>query len=200
MRRILSRIGFASCGLTLLISFMAHGQTAAPEKKPVMLSSSSTKSKSNVKLAFVDVQAAILQTEEGKNARAAIETDAKPKRDGIMEQQKNLKQLEEDFLAQQAVLTDGQKRERQADFQKRFEQFQMAKMEFEKEFREKEMKETQKIFQKMAEIIEGIGKKGGYDLVFERSANALLYASAIDDLTPEVVAEYNKRHSTKKGK
>lgn len=180
-------------------SAMAQQPPANTAPKPVMLNSSKGDGKPGaVKMAFVDVQSAILQTEEGKSARAAIETAAKGKREELVAQQKELKKLEDEFLQQQSVLTDAQKQERQADFQKKFESFRMAQMGFEKEFRDKEMKETQKIFQNMAAIVEEISKKRGYDMVFERNSGGLLYATQIDDLTSDVVKEYNRRHPKKK--
>ena len=66
-----------------------------------------------MRFAFVDMQAAILQTEEGKNAKAKIEKEAESKRQDILNQEKDLKKLDDEFQAQQAVLSDDAKKSKQ---------------------------------------------------------------------------------------
>jgi|GEM_PF-427938 len=149
------------------------------------------------KLAFVDMQAAILQTEEGKNAKAKIEKDAEAKRAEILNQEKDLKKLDDEFQAQQGVLSDDAKRAKQGEFQAKFAKLQAARSTFEQEVRQKEMQETQKIFQNLTGIIDEVAKKKGYDMVFERGAGAVLYAAKIDDITPEIVSVYNGKHKAR---
>jgi len=153
--------------------------------------------KSSFKMAFVDMQSAILQTEEGKAARAKIEKDAGEKRKDLLNQQNELKKMDEDFQAQMSVLTDEAKMTKQKEFQSKFQALRNAQMTFEQDVRQKELQETQKIFQNMSHVIEDISKKKAYDAVFERGSGALLYAAHIDDITAEVVSLYNSRHKSK---
>lgn len=152
----------------------------------------------NMKLAFVDMQAAILQTEEGKQAKTKIEKEAEDKRTSLVNQQNELKKLDEEMQAQSAVLSEEAKATKQKDFQAKVQNLRTAQMSFEQEVRAKEMQETQKIFQNLSKVIDEVAKKKGYDLVFERGAGALLYASKIEDITPEVVNAYNSKHKVKK--
>lgn len=168
------------------------GSSNAPAPKSGGASSASGK------LAFVDMQAAILQTEEGKNAKAKIEKDAEAKRADILNQEKELKKLDDEFQAQQAVLSEDAKRTKQTEFQQKFQKLQGARMQFEQEVRQREMQETQKIFQNLTGVIDEVAKKKGYDMVFERGAGALLYAARIDDITSEVVSTYNNKHKVSK--
>lgn len=148
------------------------------------------------KMAFVDMQAAILQTEEGKAARAKIEKEASAKRQELMTQQADLKKLDEEFQAQQSILTADVKQTKQKEFQEKFQTFRNAQMQFEQDMRQKEVQETQKIFQKTSLIIQDISQKKLYDLVFEKGSGTLLYASKIDDITQDVVNEYNKKYKS----
>lgn len=174
----------------------AFAQAGAPGNAPAPKSGGAASSLG--KLAFVDMQAAILQTEEGKNAKAKIEKEAEAKRADILNQEKELKKLDDEFQAQQAVLSDDAKRTKQGEFQQKFQKLQGARMQFEQEVRQKEMQETQKIFQNLTGVIDEVAKRKGYDMVFERGAGALLYAAKIDDITAEVVAQYNNKHKASK--
>ena len=146
------------------------------------------------KPAFVDMQSAILQTEEGKLAKGKIEKEAEAKRQEILNQEKDLKKLDDEFQAQSSVLSEEAKRNKQTEFQAKLQKLQAARLGFEQEVRQKEMQETQKIFQNLTSIIDEVAKKKGYDMVFERGAGAVLYAAKIDDLTGEIVSLYNSRH------
>ena len=71
-------------------------------------------------------------------------------------------------------------------------------MQFEQDVRQKEMQETQKIFQNLTSVIDDVAKRKGYDMVFERGAGAVLYAAKIDDITSDVVTSYNSKHKAAK--
>jgi outer membrane protein len=154
--------------------------------------------KASLRFAFVDMQAAILQTEEGKIAKAKIEKEAESKRQDILNQEKDLKKLDDEFQAQQAVLSDDAKKSKQTEFQGKFQKLQGARMQFEQDVRQKEMQETQKIFQNLTSVIDDVAKRKGYDMVFERGAGAVLYAAKIDDITSDVVTSYNAKHKAAK--
>ncbi len=166
---------------------------------PVFAESKAQKSGlSGVKVAFIDMQQAILQTEEGKIAKTKIEKEAESKKKDLERQQDELKKMNDEFLKQQSVLSDEAKGTKQKDFQIKVQALQNAQMAFQQEVREKEQAETGKIFRNLSGVIDEIAKKKGYDLVFERGAGALLYASKIDDITTDVVASYNSRFKVTK--
>lgn len=174
----------------------AQGSSAAPAASNAAAPSAG--GRATLRFAFVDMQAAILQTDEGKNAKSKIEKEAEAKRQDILNQEKELKKLDDEFQAQQAVLSEDAKRAKQTEFQGKFQKLQSARMQFEQEVRQKEMQETQKIFQNLTSVIDDVAKRKGYDMVFERGAGAVLYAAKIDDLTNDVVASYNIKHKAGK--
>jgi outer membrane protein len=151
-------------------------------------------------IAVVDMQKAILQTEEGKAAKVKIEKDAQSKRDALIKQQDDLNALGQEFQSQQSVLSDESKLERQKEIQSKMQALRTAQISFEQEVRRKEMEETQKIIESLQKIIDEMSRKKGYDFVFERNAGALLYAPSVEDITDEVVKLYNGRSSSKPAK
>jgi len=141
--------------------------------------------------AIVDMQTAILQTNEGKAARAKIEQDAEQKKKQLMTAHAELKKLAEDFNNQLAVLTEADKMKKHQELATKEQAFQQAKMNLTEETRQKEMEATQKIYQGLMAITSKISAQKGYTFVFEKGSGALLYAKKIDDLTQEVVNQYN---------
>jgi outer membrane protein len=152
------------------------------------------KTMAGLKVAVVDIQSAILQTEQGKIAKSNIEKEAEDKRKELLNQQNDLKKLDEEFQKQQSVLSEDAKLSKQKEFQTKLQGLRTAQMSFEQEVRQKELQETQKIFQNLAKLVDEIAKKKKLDMVFEKGSGALLYAAKVDDLTEELVTEYNSKY------
>lgn len=176
------------CAFFLLAgsSFVAQAETKVP-----------VGTGSNVQVAVVDVQGAILQTEEGKSAKAKLEKDVTQKRQELTKQEAQLKKMQEDFQAQQAVLSEADKQARGKEFQTKLQAFQQSQMTFEQEARQKEAAALQKIFINIQAEINKIAKQKGYDMVFDKSASVLLFAKNVSDVTAEVVTMYNKDYKVK---
>lgn len=153
-------------------------------------------SNASLRLAFVDMQSAILKTEEGKKAKARIEKEAQTKRDELISQQEALNKMGQEFQAQQAVLSEASRMEKQREIQMKLQGLRNSQLMFEQEVRRKEMEETQKIIENLQTIIDEVAQSKGFDLVFERGAGALLYAATINDITDDVVKIYNERHQS----
>ncbi|NBX18140.1 MAG: OmpH family outer membrane protein [Proteobacteria bacterium] len=150
------------------------------------------------RVALIDFQVAILQTEEGKAAKAKIEKEVEARKKELLSQQQELKKLEEDFEAKRAVLSEDEKNKSARDLQAKFMAFQRSQMNLDQEVRQKEMQETQKIFQKLSALVEEYAKKHSFDLVFEKGAGAVLYIAQNSDITGDIVTLYNARHKVKK--
>lgn len=152
---------------------------------------------SGLQVAVIDVQSAILQTEEGKSAKAKLEKEVTQKRQELTKQEAQLKKMQEDFQAQQAVLSEADKQARSKDFQAKLQAFQQSQMTFEQEARQKEATALQKIFLNIQSEISKLAKQKNYDMVFDKSAAVLLYAKNTTDVTAEVVSMYNKDYKVK---
>jgi len=150
------------------------------------------------RVALIDFQVAILQTEEGKSAKAKIERELDSRKKELLSQQSELKKIEDDFDAKRSVLSEDEKASKTRDLQTKLVAFQRSQMALEQEVRQKEMQETQKIFQNLSALVEEYAKKNNFDLVFEKGAGAVLYVARGSDITADIVGLYNQRHKVKK--
>lgn len=148
-------------------------------------------------VAVIDMQGAILQTDEGKVAKAKLEKEVTQKRQDLSKQEAQLKKMQNDFQAQQAVLSEADKQARSKEFQTKLQAFQQSQLNFEQEARQKEATELQKIFVNLQTEINKLAKQKGYEMVFDKSAGVLLYAKNVVDVTTDVVTMYNKDYKAK---
>ncbi len=183
---------------SLRFACIAASAVAFGVSAPVLAAPPSKSAATANRVALIDFQVAILQTEEGKAAKAKIEREVESRKKELLAQQQELKKLEDDFEAKRAVLSEDEKNKSARDLQAKFMAFQRSQMTLDQEVRQKEMQETQKIFQKLSALVEEYAKKHSFDLVFEKGAGAVLYIAQNSDITSDIVTIYNQRHKVKK--
>ncbi|APJ04830.1 OmpH family outer membrane protein [Silvanigrella aquatica] len=142
----------------------------------------------------VNVQSAILQTNEGKAAKLKIEKEAEKDRQDILAKQNQLKKMDEEFQAQQSILSDSDKLAKQKEFQVKLQEFQKSQMSFEQKTRNKELAATQEIYQKIKNIVKEAREQNKCTMTFDDSAGVLLDAVNLTDITIKVVEKYNTKY------
>jgi len=146
-----------------------------------------------VKIGIVDIEQALVSTDEGKAAREEINRknrDARAQVEPLMEQRKT---LAEDLQGKKYVLSDD------AMFQK---QVQLAELENKIKSKIEELDGQLKIEQgkmlaplqsKLQSIIESIGKEQGFTLILARNNPYVMYSREALDITDLVVARFNQK-------
>ncbi len=146
-----------------------------------------------VKIGIVDVEQALLSTDEGKAAREEISRKQREARAQVepMMQQRNA--IAEELKGKKYVLSDD------ALFQK---QVQLAEVENKIKSKIEELDGQLKIEQgkmlapletKMRSIIESIGKEQGFALILQRNNPYVMYSREALDITDQVVARFNRK-------
>ncbi len=146
-----------------------------------------------IKLAYVDLQRALNEVEDGKAAKSKLKKQFESKQKTLDGKQEELKKYK-DSLEQQLkgdVLSEEKKREMMLDYQKRFFELQNTYGTLQKELAESEAKETKKIFDKMAKILKDIGLKEGYTVILEKTESSILWAPQSLDITDQLIQRYN---------
>lgn len=157
----------------------------------MMLLPSAAFAQQTVKIGYVNLQRAINEVDEGKNAKAKLKKDFEKKQAELDKLQAELKKMKDDFESQTMMLSDDAKRKKAGEFQQKMMQLQQTYMKLQQDLAQAESKATKSIFDKMGKIIEQIAKEKNYDLVLERTESAVLYARENMDLTDELIKRYN---------
>jgi len=148
-----------------------------------------------IKLGYIDMQKALNEVNEGKNAKAKLKRDFDDKQTTLDKKQDELKRLKDDLDKQSLILKEDQKRERMAELQQKFIELQTLYQKLQKELSEREMTITKEIFEKMEAIIAKIAEEEKLTMVFEKSEGRILYAPPSMDFTNDLIRKYNAKFS-----
>ena len=146
------------------------------------------------KLAYVDVERAIAETEEGKAAKVHLQGELEAKRDELKKMEDGLQKLKVDYDRQAGVLSDDAKQAKQKEMQAEFGKYEHAARESQVKLQQKEAQTFGGIGEKMLVVVQEVADKAGFNFVVNKKV--LLYAPTASDITNEVVREYNKRHGS----
>ena len=147
---------------------------------------------------IVDMQRVILSVAEGKAERAKLEKEIKSKEKELLAAKEELEKLNKDWQSQAPLLSEKAKLAKQKTFQEKLISLRNAEMEFHASIKRKEQNATQHIADKVAVLVDEIATKENFIMVFESSTSGLLYLKDPVDITPRVIAAYDKQHPHKR--
>jgi outer membrane protein len=141
------------------------------------------------KVAVVDVQHAVMQTEDGIRAQATLKKLFDKRQQELDGKQNELGRAREDIEKQSRVVSREALQKRMEDWQRRMVELQTVFVDYNKELQKKQGELTGPIIKKMVGIIGRLAKKSGYELIIDKQAAP--YARPDLDLTDQVVQLYN---------
>jgi outer membrane protein len=143
------------------------------------------------KAAYVDIQRALQETDEGRAAKSRLQTMVET-RQRSMEKEKNTLQAEVEAFQKQAPTMDEKVRgAREQELQKKAMEFQQKAERARGEMADSERKELGSIMPKLEQLIGQIAQREGLTMVFDKSSSGLAWAPASLDLTNELIRMYN---------
>lgn len=158
----------------------------------ILLSTMAPRLYAQVRIAVVDLQRALNETDDGRRAKARLKRLFKQRQADLDERQNELKALKEEIerASEDGTLSEDALRERAEEYQKAFVELQSTYMEYQRELAEKEADMTSSIIERMEGILQGMGESGGYTMIVERSEGGVIWTNATD-LTDDLVTRYN---------
>ena len=144
-----------------------------------------------LKVGYVDLQRALMETEDGRKARADLKKVFDQKQKELDEQQNNLKSAMEDLEKKRTLLPADKVRATEAEIQGKLQKVQQTYLRHQQELSGKEQEATGKIFERMQRIIARIASTENLTMVFDRTQAGLIFAKPHLDLTNELIRRYN---------
>jgi outer membrane protein len=142
-----------------------------------------------MKFAVVDVQRAVMETEEGLRAQATLKKLFDKRQHELDAKQEQLQQAKDDIEKQAKVLSKEALQRRTEEWQRSMMELQTIFVEFNKELQKKQAEMTQPILNKMLSILRQTAAQEGYDAILEK--NAVPFARSDLDITDKVIQLYN---------
>jgi outer membrane protein len=159
----------------------------------VVLALLATVASAQLKVAVVNVQKAMLDSDELKKVSAEVEARYKPRQDELLKLQNDLQSIQQQLQsnkltpqAQQDLQLQGQRKQRDA---------QRLSDDLQQEFDRDRQDILAKSAQKMQDIVKKIAEEKGLDMILDVSQT--LYFKPVLDVTAEALAAYNKAYPPK---
>ncbi|MFL5309961.1 MAG: OmpH family outer membrane protein [Myxococcales bacterium] len=144
-----------------------------------------------MKLAYVDVQRAIQETEEGKAARGRLKSEFDQRRAQIDKKSAELEKMQQEYEKQAPVLSEEAKRKKQEDFQKALIEARKSASDLQEDMNRQEQQAMSNILQRLQQVVAEIAERESLSFVMDKGT--LLYAPPSADVTNEVVRRYNDK-------
>jgi outer membrane protein len=147
----------------------------------------------DLKIGYVDLQRALNNVEDGKQAKAKLKKDFEAKQKKLTQKQQEVEKLKKSLESGHQMMTEDAKQKKAIELQQEMAALQQLYMEMQRELAEKEGEATQRIFGQMESILNGIADERGYDLILEKTESSVLFAKDSMDLTDELIKRYNSK-------
>jgi outer membrane protein len=142
------------------------------------------------KLAYVDLQRALEETDDGKKAKAKLKADFDKKQKELNERQEELKKMKDDLDKRLPLMKPDAQAAEQKKFQDRFVELQNTYARLQKDLQDKEQEATSGIFRKLQQVVATIAEKQNFSLVLEKNSSVVWGQPSLD-ITNEVIRSYN---------
>ncbi len=165
------------------------GLASAAALSASLLVSASTASAQS-KIAVVDTQRAIMETEDGLRAAASLKKMFDSRQRELDRKQDELQKEREDIEKQKDVLSQVALQKRVEKWQRDMIALQTTFVEYNKELQKKQGELTNSIFQKTMGLIRRLATSEGYDMIVDKQA--VPYHRSDLDVTDRVITMYNQ--------
>ena len=159
----------------------------------MVLAGSANTADAQVKIGVVDLQRAINETEDGRQAKRRLKKLFDERQKSLDSKQQQLKAQKESLERQQDVLSEDALRKKAEKFQAEVMELQQEYMQYQQELSAKEQELTSVILEKMQGILRRIGQTDGYTLILEANEGGVVWVPANLDLTDVLIQRYNKQ-------
>jgi outer membrane protein len=161
----------------------------------LFLSAETAWSQERVKIGFIDVQRAISESQAGKRAKEKFQAQIKKAEGDLLKEKSELERLKSDLDKKGPLLKDEERRNLEAELQRRYTTYQRGMTDQQQDLRQKESEMTADILKELEKIVNEVGKAEKFTLILERSQ--VLYSDQGIDITNRVIDAYNGRSKPK---
>ena len=196
MKRTL--VGTAVLALILVTASLAQSAPATGSAAPAAAATpanTTATSGSGVKVGIIDIQQAIVATNEGARDFEALQKKSEPKKNELASQNTDIENLKKQLNTQGDKMNEEARATLVKSIESKQKSLQRQVEDAQNEYQQQQNEIAQRILQKMAPVIDKYAKANNYGLLFDSSnpwpQGPLLWATAGVDLTKTIVDAYN---------
>jgi len=144
-----------------------------------------------VKIGFIDIQRIVAESQAGKKAKDRFQAQVKKAETDILKERHDLEKLKTDLDKKGPLLKEEERRNIEADFQRRSVSLQRSMSDQQQELQRKNSEMMSEILKDLEQVVTEVGKTEKFTLILERSQ--ILYSDQAVDITNKVIEVYNNR-------
>ncbi|HEX7232881.1 MAG TPA: OmpH family outer membrane protein [Candidatus Binatia bacterium] len=157
----------------------------------LVLSGSVASAQERIKIGFIDIQRVISESQPGKRASDRLQAQIKKAEGDVVKERQDLEKLRADIEKKGPLLKDEERRNLEADYQRRSVTLQRAMSDYQQDLQQKRNEMMSDILKDLEQIVNEIGKADKFTLILERSQ--ILYSDQGIDITSKVIETFNSR-------
>ena len=166
-------------GLIVCLMLLFAGPVGAQEK---------------IKVGFIDIQKAIVESQAGRKAKENFQTHVKKAEGDLLKEKQEIERLKSDYDKKTPLLKDEERWNLEKEMERRYVAYQRNMQDSQNELRQRESEMTNLILRDLEKVVGEVGKKENFTLILERSQ--VLYSDQGIDITAKVIELYNSRTPT----
>ena len=145
------------------------------------------------KVGIINVQRAIVGTEEGKKAQEKLKADFAPKLKELQAKQAELQRLQNQLREQERALSDEARANLVRQIETKTKGFNRSREDFNSDGAQAQSEVLGKIGQKVLKVLEQYALENGYHVVIEIGSpqTPVVWASTAVDMTDDIIKRYN---------
>jgi outer membrane protein len=143
----------------------------------------------DLKVAFVDMQRALNESNSGKRAKNDFRSEISRLQSKLQRQQGEVQSLKDELDKKGMLMRDEERRNLQDDYTRKLRDFERSYKDSKEELQQKDNEVTGAIIRDLAYVVRNVGERGGYTVILEKGS--LLWAMPSIDITDQVIREYN---------
>ena len=140
-----------------------------------------------LKIAVIDVNRIMTDSQRGKSVLAGIEKMQSERSAQLKTLNDELTEMQKRFQEGRLSLAEDKLAELQGAIEEKDRVFKRAREDAERDIQKRRTDEIEKIESAVFPIINGLGKEGGYTMIFNKFQSGLVYADDAVDITAEVI-------------
>jgi len=137
-----------------------------------------------VKVGFVNVAKVLELAPQAEAARNRIEKEFAPKDRELLQQQKDVRSLEDRLVKNAAVLSEAERQRNETEIRATKRELRRAQDEFREDLNLRRSQELSKLQQKVTEVIQVLAKAEKYDLIV---SDGVIFAGERVDITDKIL-------------
>jgi outer membrane protein len=147
----------------------------------------------DVKVGVIDLIKVIDLSEPGKKAKTELESKLTSAETAVKKKQEEILKMKEDIEKQAPMLSATALAEKKRQYEDELLELQRMAEDYDYQLQNQYYELTAIIFTQLSEVIEDIGKSGGYTLILEKNGAGVIYFPESIDITEEIIKELNKK-------